>query len=59
MSRLHLNALIYLRPAVLVSTLMLQFCVGYRIHFMSPVAKYDFVQRVTDVCLKVINMKIG
>ena len=59
MSRLHFNALFISRPAVLVSTLMLQFCVGYRIHFMSLVAKYDFMQRVTDVCLKVINMKIG
>ena len=59
MSQLHFNALFVQRPAVLVSTLMLQFCVSYRIHFMSPVAKYDFVQRVTDVDLKIINMKIG
>ena len=38
---------------------MLQFCIGYRIHFMGPVAKYDFMQCVTDVCLKVINMKLA
>ena len=59
MSWLHFNALFFARPAVLRGTLMLQFCTGYRIHFMSSVAKYDFMQCVTDVCLKVINMKIG
>ena len=59
MSQLHFNALFISQPTVLVSTLMLQFCVSYRIHLMSPVAEYDFLQRVTDVDLKVINMKIG